>query len=191
MVSGRASAAPTGDGPLATERGFVSVERYEVARSQTVAPDLDVRAPALSLAVSTSSGDVVLRATAGAAQPGGRQVLDEHFVVNADAHHEQRWLDCADVLYGSRARSAGEAVGWLHAVAAGRDTCRMAAVPLVKGGWAVLDTTRQQVTLLPVKTPRGQWLWPSCLLGWLTAGGTLQELVAARPAYYSPAEPSG
>ncbi|MFC4032145.1 hypothetical protein ACFO3J_11715 [Streptomyces polygonati] len=196
------SGVPEGEERQPALRGFVSVERYELPKQQPLSstgperapappsPGFDEGAPALSLAVRTPSGEVVLRATAGAAQPEGRQVLDEHFVVNADAHHEQRWLDCADVLFGSRARAVGEATGWLRAISAGRAACRMAAVPLVKGGWAVLDTTQQQVTVLPVTTPRGQWLWPSCVLGWLTAGGSLQELMSAKPAYYGPDSPS-
>ncbi|MYS19194.1 hypothetical protein GA0115240_10614 [Streptomyces sp. DvalAA-14] len=188
MVSDRTSAARTDDEQQPAVRCFVSVERYEVPRTRpSPGREFDGRAPALSLAVHTPSGDVVLRATEGAARPEGRQVLDEHFVVNADAHHEQRWLDCADLLLGSRARPVGDAIGWLRAISAGRAACRMAAVPLAKGGWAVLDTARQQVTLLPVTTPRGQWLWPSCLLGWLTAGGSLHELMSAKPAYHSPA----
>ncbi|WP_405579266.1 hypothetical protein [Streptomyces sp. NBC_01190] len=182
----------TPPGALADARGFVSVERYEVTRARKHPPGggcgLDGRVPALSLAVGTTAGQVVLRATPGAAEPGGRQVLDEHFVVDADAHDsgarlDRAWLDCADVLYGSRPRSPGDAIRWLTGIAAGRDTCRMAAVPLTKNGWAALDTARQEVTLLPVDTPHGHWLWPSCLLGWLTAGGKLQDLVAVRPAY--------
>ncbi|WP_329130155.1 hypothetical protein OG552_06080 [Streptomyces sp. NBC_01476] len=154
-------------------------------------PEPDRRVAALSLAVPTPAGEILLRASVGAAHPGGPQVLDEHFVVNADARHEPGWLDCADLLYGSRPRGVSDAVHWLHSITAGRGACRMAAVPLVKGGWAVLDTVSRQVTLVPVTMPHGQWLWPSCLLGWLTAGGDLQDLTAARPAYHSPAEQGG
>ncbi|WNI14732.1 hypothetical protein [Actinacidiphila sp. ITFR-21] len=194
MVSDRSSSARADDAVPAAARGFVSVERYELPPSRTARTPLPpddafAAAPALSVAVRTPSGGVLLRATAGAARPGGPRVLDEHFVVDADVHREQRWLDCADVLCGSRTRGAGDAAGWLRRIAAGRSGCRMAAVPLAKGGWAVLDTARQQVTVLPVDTPRGQWLWPSCLLGWLTAGGSLQELASVRPAYHSPAGP--
>jgi hypothetical protein len=186
-ASGTPVTEPDGDSPSAV-RCFVSVERYEgpaATRTTPAAgePAFDARAPALSLAVGTPSGQVLLRATVGAARPGGRQVLDEHFVVNADAHHDTAWLDCADVLYGSRPRPVGDAIRWLRAIVSGRSACRMAAVPLAKDGWAVLDTARQEVTLLPVATPGGQWLWPSCLLGWLTAGGTLQELASVRPTY--------
>lgn len=178
---------------------FVSVEWYDVPGPQSASPpqtpprspsqslpqslppaDPDgAPDPALSLAIHTPASHVVLRATAGAAQPGGRQVLDEHFVVNADTHREQRWLDCADVLYGSHPRSAGDATRWLLAIAAEHDACRIAAVPLVKGGWAVLDTEHKDIALLPVTPLRGEWLLPSCLLGWLTAGGSLSELAAA------------
>jgi hypothetical protein len=171
---------------------FVSVERvewYDIPGPQPAwAPQSPSRTdpdgvssdPALSLAIRTPASHVVLRASAGAAQPGGRQVLDEHFVVNADTHREQRWLDCADVLYGSRPRSAADATRWLLAIAAEHDVCRIAAVPLVKGGWATLDTERKDIALLPVTTSRGQWLLPSCLLGWLTSGGTLGELSSAQ-----------
>jgi hypothetical protein len=168
---------------------FVSVEWYDVATArQGSAPEPPTTGgagpgatdPGLSLTVRTSASHVVLRASAGASQPDGHQVLDEHFVVNADTHREQRWLDCADVLYGSRPRSAGDATRWLLAITAEHETCRIAAVPLVKGGWAVLDTEHKDIALLPVTIPRGQWLLPSCLLGWVTAGGTLGELASAQ-----------
>lgn len=170
----------------ATAGYFVSVEQRD-ARSPCppAAPSTDgapAAGPALALDVRTASAHTVLRASPGSAQPGEPAVLDEHFVVNADTRTAPRWRECADVLYGSRARSSGEATRWLLAVASPHRTCRIAAVPLVRGGWAVLDTGRQEVVALPLPgTASGRpWLLPSCLLGWLTAGGTLPELLTAR-----------
>jgi hypothetical protein len=175
------------DGPRPPKgRCLVSVELDTVKRDFALPPEggsgaaAGHSALALSLAVSTPHREVVLSATPGAAQPGEHRVLDEHFVVDADIHEAQRWRQLADVLYGSRARSAAEASRWLLAVTSAHDTCRIAAVPLVRGGWAVLDTAERQVTVVPVTTAHRPWLLPSCLLGWLTSGGTLQELAEAR-----------
>ena len=164
-------------------RCFVSVELLDAAPSlaDTAAPSGEP-AVALSLAVRAPHREAVLRASAGASQPGGPEVLDEHFVVNADGSHPPRWLDCADVLYSSRVRSTEAASRWLFGIAAARNECRIAAAPLARGGWAVLDPTGKQVALIPVAAPGREWLLPSCLLGWLTAGGTLDELTSAQLA---------
>jgi hypothetical protein len=184
MVIGDMQAWAAGPQPP-TGRCFVSVELSDMPGDFALWPrsrQYAVGRPALelSLAVRTPGRQAVLSASPGAAQPGERRVLDEHFVVDADAHEAPRWRRLADVLYGSRPRSAGEAGRWLPAVTAGQDACRIAAVPLARGGWAVLDTAEGQVTVVPVTTAYLPWLLPSCLLGWLTAGGTLRELADAR-----------
>jgi hypothetical protein len=137
-------------------------------------------ATVLELSVDLARARTALRATAGPAEPGGRTVLDEHFVVGADGGHEARWLDLADVLYASRPRTQEAAVAWLRTVAARHGSCRIAVAPLHGGGSAVLDPEKGHVAVLPVAAPGRQWLLASCLLGWLTAGGTLQELSGAR-----------
>ncbi|MET9221834.1 hypothetical protein ABZX65_24135 [Streptomyces sp. NPDC003300] len=173
---------PSGRCLVSVELGMnLGVELAVTQRDMPTASVADRPAPALSLAVRTPGRQAVLSAAPGAALPGEHRVLDEHFVVDADTHEAPKWRQLADVLYGSRSRSAGDASRWLLAVTAAHDTCRIAAVPLVRdGGWAVLDTTDRQITFVPVTTSLRPWLLPSCLLGWLTAGGTLQELAAAR-----------
>lgn len=169
-------------------RRFVTVERHEITSSPgDCAPPGDLRpVPTLSLTVGLPSGGCVLVARAGLADPRegyprvghpreGR-VLDEHFAVDADVCRERPWLDCADVLYASRPRSAARAERWLTSTVSVHRGCRLAAVPLLHGGWAALVSGDRRVAVLSAGVRGEPSLLPSCLHGWLVSGGSPPEL---------------
>lgn len=90
-------------------------------------------------------------------------------------------LECADVLYGSVARPAAEAVRWLADARAAGPACRLAATPLTDGGWAAAAGTDPGVVALTCRVPPEQWLFASCLHAWLVADLPLSQLIVARP----------
>ncbi|MEU4892058.1 hypothetical protein AB0B12_23245 [Streptomyces sp. NPDC044780] len=150
---------------------FVTVEWREET------PPEPPPAPSLCLGTGRATGGGVLLARPGRAAAPRAAVLDEHLTVDADARPGTRWLDCADVLRGSRPRPAAEAVRWLADVRSSRPGCRLAAVPLAEGGWAAAAGTEPGVVVLPCGIPAEQWLFVSCLHAWLVAGLPLSGLL--------------
>jgi hypothetical protein len=104
--------------------------------------------------------------------PPGAPVLDEHVAGDADACPEP----FADVLYGRRPRPAVEAARRVDELLALHPGCRVVAVPVVAGGWAV-GHLRVRARLTP-PGPCGvsTALFASCLHAWLVAGRSLDEL---------------
>ncbi|WP_167502478.1 hypothetical protein [Streptomyces malaysiensis] len=164
---------------------FVTVEWWEKA------PPEPVPSPSLCLWTGRVAGGGVLLARTGLA--GIRRapvVLDEHLTVDADACADARGLDCADVLRGSRPRPAAEAVRWLAEIGPAGPGCRLAAVPLIGGGWVARGGTDPGVVALPCRVPPEQWLFVSCLHAWLVAGLPLSGMLEAHPRItYRPALP--
>ncbi|WP_394428855.1 hypothetical protein [Streptomyces sp. SGAir0957] len=115
--------------------------------------------------------DVLARV--GPACPGA----DEHFAVDSDVCADPQWVECADVLHGRYPRPPAEAVGRLTDMVAAHPSCRVAAVPLVGGGWAVSDGTN---VLSARQVAANQPLVASCLHGWLAAGRTLRDITDLR-----------
>ncbi|MFJ6571126.1 hypothetical protein ACIQNU_27300 [Streptomyces sp. NPDC091292] len=136
---------------------------------------------ALSMSVHLPSGRYGLLARTGGGTGRMGWILDEHVAVDADqARDDDVRAACADVLYGSRPRPAGQAVRWLTAVAAAHPGCRLVAAPLAGGGWTALSGPDGTAVMLPCAVPAGSSLFASCLHGWLVAGRELTELSAAR-----------
>ncbi|WP_411143339.1 hypothetical protein [Streptomyces sp. x-80] len=109
--------------------------------------------------------------------------IDEHFAVDAESGAADRWLDCADVLHGHRPRPERAALRWAENVLTRRTGCRLAALPLPDGGWAVAERTGSRL-LLPTTAP-GRPLTPmecslvaSCLHGLLVAGDVEEALLS-------------
>ncbi|WP_329314657.1 hypothetical protein [Streptomyces sp. NBC_01262] len=154
---------------------FVTVEWWEEAPSDLVS------APSLCLGTGRARGGRLLLARAGVEDARRATVLDEHLAVDADACRDLRRLECADVLYGSVARPAAEAVRWLADARAAGPACRLAATPLTDGGWAAAAGTDPGVVALTCRVPPEQWLFASCLHAWLVADLPLSQLIVARP----------
>lgn len=129
-------------------------------------------------------GGLALRVRAGGREHGlrarvgpQRGCADEHFAVDADLCREPRWLACADVLHGRRPRSGAAAERWLARVLRSHPACRVAAVALLDGGWAVSDRAD---LLLVAHVPAERDLLASCLHGWLTSGHALRDIDGVR-----------
>lgn len=125
----------------------------------------------------TSAGRVyTFTATAGCVETAEASAPDAHFAADADACRERDWLSCADVLYASRIRPSAEAVYWLRGVTAAFPGCRLAAAPLVEGGWAVLDSASRRAVVVALDVPGDQPLLASCLYTWLVTGHDVRVL---------------
>ncbi|WP_405792934.1 hypothetical protein [Streptomyces sp. NBC_01506] len=129
-------------------------------------------------------------------------VIDEHLAVDVDLCRDSRLLDCADVLQGSRAHSAADALRRLRHLTSVHPACGIAAVPLAEagtgtgadadagagagaGGWAVAGGPDRAVVLVPYgpyAAPGERSLLPSCMHAWLVAGCSLREWPHAREA---------
>ncbi|MCD7442612.1 hypothetical protein K4B79_30885 [Streptomyces lincolnensis] len=133
-------------------------------------------APSLVLRVTSAGSAYDLTARVGPAADLGAPVTDEHVVADADACRERPWLTCSDVLYAGCARSPAAAVSWLEGVTAAHPGCRLAAVPLVGGGWAVLDGPGRRALFLGRRVPADRPLLASCLHAWLVAGREVRDL---------------
>lgn len=154
---------------------FVTVEWQEKAARAPVP-----NASSFSLRPSRAPGGRLLVARTGTAGHCWTSVLDEHLAVDADVCRDPNRLECADVLHGSP-RPAREAARWLADVWSSKPGCRLAAVPLTEGGWAVRGGTDPDVVTVPCRVPPEQWLFVSCLHAWLVAGLPLSEISAAHP----------
>ncbi len=137
---------------------------------------------------------------AGRSAPVPATVLDEHLAVDADRCACDRWLACADVLYGSRPRSPAEAVRDLATVLARHRGCRVMAVPLAAdgghgcpGGWMAAVPGGAPLLLRCAPDVPPDPLVVSCLHGWLTTGRELSELsrISRPPARADHPEPQG
>ncbi|MYU50587.1 MULTISPECIES: hypothetical protein [Streptomyces] len=155
--------------------------------------------PALTLFAATRTGGYTAVArVAGAAGGSGVRPdvtgppdsarppddLDEHFAVDAESGAADRWLDCADVLHGHRPRPERAALRWVENVLTRRTGCRLAALPLPDGGWAVAERTGSR-RLPPSASASGRPLTPmecslvaSCLHGLLVAGDAGEALLS-------------
>ncbi|MGW5350249.1 hypothetical protein ACWERV_06950 [Streptomyces sp. NPDC004031] len=142
---------------------------------------------------------VTLTATPGAAGPLGAAgahpagprrrptALDEHFVLDTDSRPGSPAAVYADVLTGSRLRTAAEARAWLATALARHPGAALAAVPLAEGGWAVAGAAHPGPLVLgppgpgPARGPGQHPLLPSCLHACLVLvpGATLRGLAAA------------
>ncbi|MGC0328397.1 hypothetical protein RKD23_001387 [Streptomyces sp. SAI-170] len=149
-------------------RCFVSVLLTDHHR--TADPGMD-----LVLLLRSSGRDYGLLARVGGDGPG----TDEHLAVDAEACAEPWWSACADVLYGRHPRPLAVAARWLSALMAAHPGCRVGAVPLADGGWAVTDRSG---LLLLRGVPADRPLLVSCLHGWLTAGRRLRDIEDVRVA---------
>ncbi|MFJ6211873.1 hypothetical protein ACIQGZ_00800 [Streptomyces sp. NPDC092296] len=164
-------------------RRFVTVELRRTAPPTRYDADPARPGYAVSARPATADGPAGGRLLLlGADRRGVRwaPVRDEHLAVDLDRCRERRWLDCADVLQGSRPCPAADAACRLAEITAAHPGCGLAAVPLVGGGWAAVGGADRRVVTLPCRTPPQWSLLPSCLHGWLVAGGSLRELVSAR-----------
>ncbi|MER6914449.1 hypothetical protein ABT354_22490 [Streptomyces sp. NPDC000594] len=110
-------------------------------------------------------------------------LLDEHLAVDADRCPDGWARQCADVVRTVRPRPPGEAFGVLTALWAGHPGRGLAAVPLLGGGWAVLATGTGRFTVgRGLREDPVRSLLPSCLYGWLVAGGAPPAPRPAAPA---------
>lgn len=112
-----------------------------------------------------------------------RSVREEHFAVDLDAGWGPRWLDSADVLYGSLPRCAAEARRQFERLARAHPGCRLLALPLIEGGWAMAQgRVWHRLGYSGSAARHGgpgraeQSLVPSCVHGWLTAGHALHTV---------------
>lgn len=115
--------------------------------------------------------------------------LHDHFAVDVDLCAEERWLCCADLLHGSVPRPREHAMRWVADVLAARIGCRLAALPLDDGGWAVAERRGSREPVRRCLAPAPSWcggpptaaehaLLPSCLYGWAAAGRPLRRLAS-------------
>lgn len=160
---------------------FVSV-RLRAALPDTRGPQRDA-VPGLLLRIRSAEGDYNVLARGGPAvsgvPPGTDGPVtgtDEHFAVDADMCTEVRWPACADVLHSRHPRPFADATLLLGDITATHPGCRLAAVPLTRGGWAVTEGTSRTVVPLAHRVPPEQSLLASCLHAWLVAGHTLRDI---------------
>ncbi|MER5211701.1 hypothetical protein ABT063_14225 [Streptomyces sp. NPDC002838] len=160
---------------------FVSV-RLWAALPDTPGPQRDA-VPSLLLRIRSAEGDYDVLARGGPAVPGAPPstdgpgaCTDEHFAVDTDMCTEVRWPACADVLHARHPRRFADATRLLGDITATHPGCRLAAVPLTRGGWAVTERTSRTVVPLAHRVPPEQPLLASCLHAWLVAGHTLRNI---------------
>ncbi|MFE7132138.1 hypothetical protein ACFVIM_14870 [Streptomyces sp. NPDC057638] len=191
--------------------------RWEVdARMLSGAPTHPLSTPmpmSLSLSMEWPVSSPTIKVSRWCARParepahagGHGPVVDEHIAVDADLCGGVSVRHCADVLYGSRPRTADEAVSWLSRVRAASPGYGLVAARLTAPGWWVA-AGRRDPHPLPVRgaTPGGTGgdsapggmggyaapggtgrdqdafpLLPSSLHAWLSTGHALAELPAA------------
>lgn len=87
-------------------------------------------------------------------------ILDEHLAVDADRCEDGRWLQTADVLYGSELRSRERAARWLQDILTRFAACAVAATPLPGGLWAARcrKSGRVLYVVAPPEAPVGSYL---------------------------------